>query len=56
MKKLVKKLSVYYIMGVFALSPLLFLIMYITYTEKIIAPILLILLFISTCFIFEKED
>lgn len=56
MKKLIKKLSAYYIMGVFALSPILLLIMYITYTEQIIAPILLMLLFVSAYFVFIEED
>lgn len=56
MKKLMKKLSIYYIAGVFAFSPLLFLIMYITYSEKVMAPILLILLFVSTYFIFVEEE
>jgi len=56
MKKLIKKLSAYYIMGVFALSPILFIIMYVTYTEQIIAPIILMLLFISAYFVFVEED
>lgn len=56
MKKLIKKLSAYFIAGVFALSPILMLIMYVTYTEKIIAPILLMLLFVSAYFVFIEED
>ena len=47
MKKIIKKVSVLYIMLVFGLSPLLILFMYFTYTEKIVAPVLLITLLIA---------
>ena len=42
MKKIIKKVSAWYIMLVFGLSPLLILFMYFTYSEKIVAPVLLI--------------
>ena len=46
MKKIIKKVSVLYIMLVFGLSPIIILFMYFTYTEKIVAPVLLISLLI----------
>lgn len=56
MKKLIKKLSAYFIAGVFALSPILMLIMYVTYTEQIICPILLMLLVVSAYIVYVMED
>ena len=47
MKKINEKVSAIYIMLVFGLSPLLILFMYFTYTEKILAPVLLITLVIA---------
>ena len=47
MKKIIKKVSIMYIMLVFGLSPLIILFMYFTYTEKIVAPVLLISLLIA---------
>ena len=51
MKKIIKKVSILYIMLVFGLSPIIILFMYFTYTEKIVAPVLLITLIIAgrTC-------
>ena len=47
MKKIIKKVSILYIMLVFGLSPIIILFMYFTYTEKIVAPVLLITLIIA---------
>ena len=47
MKKIIKKVSIMYIMLVFGLSPLLILFMYFTYTEKIVAPVLIVTLLIA---------
>lgn len=47
MKKIIEKVCALYIMLVFGLSPLLILFMYFTYTEKIVAPVLLITLVIA---------
>ena len=47
MKKIIKKISILYIMLVFGLSPIIILFMYFTYTEKIVAPVLLITLLIA---------
>ena len=47
MKKIIKKVSALYIMLVFGLSPLILLFMYVTYTEKIVVPVLLITLLIA---------
>ena len=47
MKKIIKKVSILYIMLVFGLSPIIILFMYFTYTEKIVTPVLLITLLIA---------
>ena len=47
MKKIIKKVSILYIMLVFGLSPIIILFMYFTYTEKIVASVLLITLLIA---------
>jgi hypothetical protein len=47
MKKIIEKVSYYYIIGIIGLAPLLLLFMYFTYTEKIVAPVLLITLLIA---------
>ena len=47
MKKIIKKVSILYIMLVFGLSPIIILFMYFTYTEKIVTPVLLITLIIA---------
>ena len=47
MKKIIKKVSIMYIMLVFGLSPIIILFMYFTYTEKIVAPVLLVTLLIA---------
>ena len=47
MKKIIKKVSIMYIMLVFGLSPIIILFMYFTYTEKIVVPVLLITLLIA---------
>ena len=47
MKKIIKKVSILYIMLVFGLSPIIILFMYFTYTEKIVAPVLIVTLLIA---------
>ena len=47
MKKIIKKVSAIYIMLVFGLSPIIILFMYFTYTEKIVAPVLIVTLLIA---------
>ena len=47
MKKIIKKVSALYIMLVFGLSPIIILFMYFTYTEKIVAPVLIVTLLIA---------
>lgn len=47
MKKIIKKVSIIYIMLVFGLSPIIILFMYFTYTEKIVAPVLIVTLLIA---------
>ena len=56
MKKIIKKVSAIYIMLVFGLSPLLLLIMYFTYTEKIVAPVLIITLLIAGITLEKMEE
>ena len=47
MKKVLKNISAIYIMFVFAASPILLFVMYITYSEKTVTPVLLITLLIA---------
>lgn len=56
MKKIIKKVSAIYIMLVFGLSPLLILFMYFTYTEKIVAPVLIITLLIAGITLEKMEE
>lgn len=56
MKKIIEKVSFYYIIGVIGLAPLLLLIMYFTYTEKIVAPVLLITLLIAGITLKKVEE
>ncbi len=57
MKKLITNIAGWYITLCFILSPILLFIMYITYTEKIIIPILLMLTLIAGLIIlvYNKE-
>ena len=56
MKKIINKVSEIYIMLVFGLSPLLLLFMYFTYTEKIVAPVLIITLLIAGITLEKMEE
>lgn len=56
MKKIIEKVSYYYIIGIIGLAPLLLLIMYFTYTEKIVGPILLITLVIAGLTLKKLEE
>lgn len=56
MKKIIEKVSFYYIIGVIGLSPLLLLFMYFTYTENILAPVLLITLLIAGITLKKVEE
>lgn len=56
MKKIIEKVSFYYIIGVIGLAPLLLLIMYFTYTEKIVTPVLLITLLIAGITLKKVEE
>ena len=47
MKKVLKNISAFYIMLLFAASPILLFVMYITYSEKTVVPILLITLLLA---------
>lgn len=57
MKKIIQKLGVITVMGLFCASPLIIIIAYFTYTEKIVAPVLIILVIIGLyCALTIEED
>lgn len=56
MKKILKEASIWYILTVLGLSPILLLIMYITYTEKIIAPAIIISLLLAALSYAKLEE
>lgn len=55
MKKILKNISAGYIMILFATSPILLFVIYITYSEKIVAPILLITLLLAGFTLYKTE-
>lgn len=56
MKKVLKNISAIYIMLLFAASPILLFVMYITYSEKTVAPILLITLLLAGFTLYKTEE
>lgn len=56
MKKTLKEVSAWIITITFCFSPILLFIMYITYSEKVIAPILIALVLLSVYIIYKWEE
>lgn len=55
MKRIVKKLCLWYLILLFGLSPVILLVIYLTYSERIVIPILIFLLIISSYVIFKEN-
>lgn len=56
MKKVLRKMSEIYLLTVFASCPALIMIIYFTYTEKIVVPIIFILTLIASYILYKSEE
>lgn len=56
MKKILRKASEIYLWVVFASCPALIMIIYFTYTEKIVVPIIFILTLIASYLVYSSEE
>lgn len=56
MKKILRKVSEIYLWVVFSTCPALIMILYFTYTEKLVVPIIFILTLIASYLVYSSEE